>query len=95
MLVKPSYIFSALMNVMLYVPIGIMMPTLLRSYSKAVISGFLFSVIVNLLQLITTVGAFELDDIFHNTIGMIVGCVLCYRLRKLYWKRWKAKQQHK
>lgn len=42
-------------------------------WGKALITGFLLSLTVELIQLIFRLGLFEFDDMFNNTIGMMLG----------------------
>ena len=47
--------------------------------------AFLFSVVIEMLQLLLRLGTFQLSDIFYNTVGGVIGGV-CYwgimRIRK-------------
>ena len=47
---------------------------------KRVHFSAVFSVVIELLQLFFEKGLFEFDDIFHNTIGGIIGLLLYGRL---------------
>lgn len=42
-------------------------------WEKALITGFLLSLTVELIQLTFRLGLFEFDDMFNNTIGMMLG----------------------
>ncbi len=46
------------------------------------LAGVLISATIELLQLILCRGLFEFDDIIHNSIGCMVGCVLSNIVRK-------------
>ena len=47
--------------------------------------AFIFSIVIEVLQLLLRLGTFQLSDIFYNTVGGVVGGV-CYwgvmRVRK-------------
>lgn len=63
-------------NVLIFVPWGILLPMMLKKErpEKGVIySAAIFSVAIELCQLLFRCGLFEFDDIFHNTLGAIVG----------------------
>ena len=63
-------------NVIIFVPWGILLPMMLKKErpEKGVIySAAIFSVAIELCQLLFRCGLFEFDDIFHNTLGAIVG----------------------
>jgi glycopeptide antibiotics resistance protein len=40
---------------------------------RIILIGFLISLTIEILQLVTKRGLFEFDDIFHNTLGVAVG----------------------
>ena len=39
----------------------------------SIITGSLLSLVIEVIQLISHRGLFEFDDIFHNTLGTVVG----------------------
>lgn len=67
-------------NVIMLAPVGFLLPAVARlNGKKTVLIGFLFSLSIELLQLILKRGLFEFDDMIHNTAGCLVGYVI-YRL---------------
>lgn len=63
-------------NIILFIPIGLLLMKLMTFRNKWVISvlfGFVLSSVIEVIQLILHRGWFELDDIFHNTIGTVIG----------------------
>lgn len=67
---------EVLWNVVLFIPIGILIMLLLTCKNKWVISiiiGSLLSTVIEVIQLISHRGLFEFDDIFHNTLGTVIG----------------------
>lgn len=77
-------------NIILFIPIGLMLMKLLAFKNKLVISifcGFVMSAFIEVIQLISHRGLFEFDDIFHNTIGTVIGIgiyVLVSRLPSIF-----------
>lgn len=76
-------------NVICFMPFGFLFPTISKSkVIKNVISvtilAMLFSLLIETAQLITKVGAFDVDDIFLNTVGGFLGYIVLKltRLRK-------------
>lgn len=75
-------------NIIGFLPFGAILPVLsrpLRSFWKILLLGFEFSAVVEVTQLITKVGCFDVDDIILNTVGAAVGYaifVLCNRIRR-------------
>lgn len=74
-------------NVILFIPIGIMLGILTRRIKPSILIGFILSFAIEFLQLITHRGLFEIDDIIHNTVGVVLGC-LTYTLPRKKQKRY-------
>ena len=76
-------LWEVLLNVVFLIPAGVLLPLVynrpLRWY-HGLLFGILISGTVEVLQLITCRGLFEFDDIFHNTLGCMAGCILCSKL---------------
>ncbi|RDY25488.1 VanZ family protein [Romboutsia weinsteinii] len=67
---------NIILNILMFVPLGILLPLIFkkcRKYWVAYLVGFLATVFLELIQLVTGKGIFELDDIFNNTLGCIIG----------------------
>ena len=63
-------------NVLLFIPFGILVPLTTRFFKKwwnLVLIAFISSMIIELSQLITGRGFFEIDDILLNTGGAVIG----------------------
>jgi glycopeptide antibiotics resistance protein len=52
---------------------------------RIILIGFLISLTIEILQLVTKRGLFEFDDIFHNTLGVAIG-------ELGYWIWWKVRR---
>ena len=73
---KTGLISEVFWNVVLFIPIGILFMLLLTFKHKRIITviiGFLLTSFIELIQLIFHRGYFEFDDIFHNTLGTVIG----------------------
>lgn len=82
-------LINLLGTVVCFMPFGFLLPTISKSrVIKNIISvtffTMLFSVFIETAQLVTKVGAFDVDDILLNTIGGMAGYILMKltRLRK-------------
>ncbi|SFP02824.1 VanZ like family protein [Prevotella sp. tf2-5] len=66
------------MNILIFIPVGLLIGITFRSVNwwKAMIAGIVISSGIELLQLLLRRGMSELDDVFHNTIGCLIGCGL-------------------
>ena len=74
-------------NVVLFIPIGILFMLFLtckRKWVITVIIGFLLTTAIELIQLIFHRGYFEFDDIFHNTLGTVIGIGIYIIVIKLF-----------
>lgn len=75
-----------ILNCMLLMPYGCMIPVAVGkriSWKKGLLIGMATSAVIEVLQLITCRGLFEIDDIIHNGVGCMIGVVLisrCYRI---------------
>lgn len=71
-------------NVVLFIPYGFLASISSKSKAKwtVFLSGSLLSVAIELTQLFTHRGLFEFDDIIHNTLGTVIGIVLCLMAAK-------------
>lgn len=82
-------------NVVCFMPFGFFLPNMYPVFRKhpifVVLLGFFLTCAVEITQLVTHVGAFDVDDIFLNTCGAILGVLLnvvCRVMRrKLYAKK--------
>lgn len=72
------YTRQIVLNILLYVPYGFLVPDIWRrmGFKKVFLAGFLLSLATELTQLLFKIGLFELDDIFNNTLGCVVGYLL-------------------
>lgn len=78
-------------NVVGFLPFGFILPIIcrsLRNFWSIVFSGFLFSLLVETIQLITKVGCFDVDDLILNTLGAVLGFAafaVCDKIRRAYY----------
>ena len=74
-------------NVLAFVPFGLFLPLLVRrvrSMGKTLLLGFEFSLLVEIVQLFSKVGSFDVDDIILNTLGVFAGYVLFWLMLVLH-----------
>lgn len=84
-------------NILIFVPYGffISMAAERRGFFKTLFFSFGLSLCVELVQLATRVGSFDVDDILLNTIGGIFGYILfaiCNVIRRRYHVRKRKKR---
>lgn len=73
-------------NIILFVPytffyLQALMPS--KSIKKAFLLAFSTSMLVELLQLIFWLGAFQLSDLFYNVVGGMIGWLLWHILKRI------------
>ena len=85
-----AYMFSDLdatvLNVLLFVPLGLGLPMLWKSFSqwwKTVLFGFLASAFIETMQMFTF-RATDVNDLMTNTLGTVVGFCLAKLLLRLF-----------
>lgn len=81
-----SFIVNILGNVFAFAPFGFFIPLVSRSkkgFFNVLLLCMEFSLTIELIQLMTKVGIFDVDDIVMNTIGGILG-YLAYAI----WNKW-------
>lgn len=83
-----SLFWEDVLNVIMLFPMGVLLPIVLeddagnKKFRRAISIGFLTSLAIEFLQLVTKRGLFEFDDIFHNTFGVAIGYWLFWKMRK-------------
>jgi len=82
---KPEDIAQIYMNVMLYVPLGYLLPYVfawcrVRAKARPVFICLLFSFLTENLQLIFKRGFYDIDDLLSNVLGGLIGQLLYFSL---------------
>lgn len=89
---------NVLLNIALFVPLGFLLPLLAKPFRKwyaALGAGFGVSLLIELSQFFTGRGMCDVDDLFTNTLGAMLGwCaamfVLALRQKNRTWPRYCA-----
>lgn len=91
--IGPSlFLVNLVGNVAVFIPFGFLVPVLYREQRKGVVYrghyfrsflfvtflGAMFSLCIEAIQLVTKVGCFDVDDLFLNTCGVVIGYLLYY-----------------
>ena len=75
-------------NVLGFVPYGFILPVItgkMRNGFFIILSGFVISLTIEVIQLLTKVGCFDVDDMILNTLGAALGYgiyAVCDRIRR-------------
>ncbi len=95
-ILKPQDIAQVYMNIMLFIPMGYLLPYISAWFQAKVrirpaVCCFLVSLAVENLQLLTRRGLYDLDDLLSNTLGGIIGQYLfilaAYTVTHPQWRR--------
>ena len=90
---------NVFLNIGLFVPLGILLPFLGKKFRRifpTFLTAFLFSLSIEVLQLILQKGICDVDDLFANTLGAMLGwgmmtAIISVVQHKEYWKKEFAK----
>lgn len=75
-------------NIVLFIPVGALLPmvTEWKKIWKTMVAGIGFSLFIETIQLITSRGCFDLDDVILNGLGTVTGLGLYCAIQKLFTK---------
>ena len=74
-----NFVVNILGNVIAFAPFGFLLPILKENYRNFFVITFIsmfFSLSIELIQLTTRVGIFDVDDILLNTVGGVLGYII-------------------
>ena len=72
-------------NVLVFIPWGILLPEIVSAKRKlrfVVLRAVGISLVIEVTQLVFKLGLFEFDDVFHNTLGTVIGYGLWHAFKK-------------
>ena len=83
---KVNLFHENIMNIVMFVPIGLMMGVLFCEVKwwKVLFWGGCFSLGIELLQFVFSKGFSEIDDVMHNTLGCMTGYLIacCFKKKR-------------
>ena len=71
-------------NILIFVPLGIYLKMFDINSKKIILYGFIFSILLELIQFVFKIGAFDITDIITNTTGAILGVGGYILLEKIF-----------
>lgn len=80
---------NIILNILLFVPLGFLLPFYSKKLQKSYITilvGVVTTLVIEIIQYITGMGIFEIDDIFNNTVGTIIGYCI-FMIGKCLWTK--------
>ena len=87
------FILNVYGNIVVFIPIGLFLPKLVKRCKNMLLTTLLtfeISLCVELIQLFTKVGSFDVDDLFLNTLGGLCGYIIymfCHGVKRLFYKK--------
>lgn len=80
------FITENILNVVIFVPLGVYAGILFKrwTFSQKLLLFFLLSLIVEALQFILRLGAFDVTDLITNTVGGIIGLMIFKAIEKVF-----------
>ena len=78
------HIKEVIMNVLIFVPMGLYLKMLDISSKKIILFGFIFSFFLELIQFVLAIGASDITDLITNTTGTAVGWCLYILAGKIF-----------
>lgn len=92
----PAVIVNLAGNVIAFIPFGTVLPIIMkksRHFFRIILYSFEVSLFVEIVQLISKVGCFDVDDLFLNTQGGAVGYLIFLWLCRLGRKKYEKKKE--
>ena len=85
---KEQYLAENIMNVVVFVPVGVLFGLAMRRRNvwAALLVGAGLSAGIEVLQFVFNKGLAEVDDVMHNTLGCLIGYGLYASIRYGYEK---------
>lgn len=81
-----DFFYNSFGNILFFIPFGILFPIVFskrQSFLKTILIGMLFSISIETLQFLLETGVSDIDDVFFNTCGAIVGYLIYWIFRKI------------
>jgi glycopeptide antibiotics resistance protein len=82
-----SFIINILGNLIVFMPVGLFVPYFLENVKglkgtfRVGLIGFFFSLWVETMQYVFSVGVFDVDDLILNTIGALLGLLIYIKIK--------------
>lgn len=75
-----------ILNIVCFIPLGMLVGLLFERYrlAKALLAGLLFSLTIEFSQLIWHRGVFDVNDLFNNALGAVIGGFIAVGVMSFY-----------
>lgn len=83
-----NIVLLSIVNILLFIPYGILARELMKSkWLFPILSGVALSLVIEIIQMLTDRGIFDINDIMFNTLGVLAGCGICALCKRIWNKR--------
>ncbi|KRL63426.1 VanZ family protein [Lactobacillus psittaci] len=85
-----DFIYNSFGNILCFVPFGLLFPNLIRKkncFLRTVFSGMLLSLFIETMQFGLNTGVSDIDDVFFNTSGAIIGYLIYLFCKKIIYSK--------
>ena len=93
-----TVVINLIGNIVAFMPFGFFLPlfsNMGRNFFSSIFFSAFFSFLVEGIQLVTKVGAFDVDDIFLNTLGGFIGFLIYCSTKLFFHKKIKERINQK
>lgn len=83
---KLDFIYNCFGNILCFLPLGFLAPIVFskkQTFLRVSLAGMLLSILIETLQFFLDTGVTDIDDVFFNTVGVVIGYSLYVLRRKL------------
>lgn len=81
-----DFIYNCFGNICCFLPLGFLAPLVFskkQTFWRVIISGIILSVLIETLQFLLETGVSDIDDVFFNSCGMVIGYGIYYVFNKI------------
>lgn len=71
-----EYLREGILNILMFVPMGFILSDGIKNVHRCIFIGASGSLFIEVLQILTAKGTFDLGDLLHNTLGTVLGVFL-------------------
>lgn len=82
----PDGYSDLILNIVCFIPVGLLVGLLFEKYrwAKALLVGLLVSLTIEFSQLIWHRGVFDVNDLFNNALGALIGGIIAVAVMSFY-----------
>lgn len=98
---REGFVVNVIGNILAFMPLGVLWPVVFKkTYDKVyfhiiILWSFTISLFIEIIQMLSKVGAFDVDDLILNTLGGFVGYLIYKILSKRYKRALKRRKEYR